>query len=242
MKMFGNLNTEGLEEAGDYIGGGLLDTGVYTGKVKLAYAGKSQSTEAQSITVHVDINGVEFRETLWVTNRNGENFYTDKKDNTKKRPLPGFSTADDLCLVATGFSLADQDIENKTVKLYDFDSKKDVPQEVPVLVDVLGKEVTVAIIRQIVDKQKKNDSGIYTNTGETREENIVDKFFHTPTRRTVTEITQNVADPIFIDKWETKNAGKTRDRSKGANGNAGSPGAPGAGSGGAQKPKQSLFG
>jgi hypothetical protein len=242
MKMFGNLTTDGLEEAGDFLGGGgLLDTGVYPATVKLAYAGKSQSSESQSVTVHLDVNGLEVRETFWVTNRNGDNSYADKKDPKKKHPLPGFVSVDDLCLVTTGHGLTEQDIEEKVVKLYDYEAKKDLPQNVPVLVDLLGKNLHVALVRQIVDKQKKNDAGVYVNTGETREENVIDKVFHFDSRRTVSEIRNKIAEPIFIEKWAEKNAGKTRNRSKGAEGNAGVPGAKSAPAP-SPKPKNSLFG
>jgi hypothetical protein len=243
MKMFGNLSTEGLEAAGDYLGGGggLLETGVYSGTVKLAYAGKSQSSESQSVTVLIDVNGLEFRETFWITNRNGENCYADKKDPKKKHPLPGFAMVDDLALVTTGYGLTDQNIEEKVVKLYDYETKRDLPQNVPVLVDMLNKEVLFAVVRQTVDKQKKNDAGIYVNTGETRDENVAEKFFHAESRRTVSEIRNSVKEPIFIEKWAEKNNGKSRNKSKGAEGNIGAPGAKGAPPP-AAKAKPSIFG
>lgn len=244
-KMFGNLTTDGLEETGDRLGGGFLfESGVYTGTVKMAYAGTSgaQGSQAQSITVLIDFGGREFRETLWVTNRNGENSYADKKDPNKKHPLPGFAMVDDLCLVTTGHGLADQNVEEKVVKIYDFEQKKDVPTNMPVLVDLIGKPITSAVLKQTVDKQKKNDAGVYVNTGETRDENVTEKFFHADSRRTVTEIKQGIEEAIFIDAWAEKNTGKTRNRAKGGEGN-GKAGAPGAGApGAAQKPKQSLFG
>ena len=246
MKMFSNMTTDGLEEAGDRLGpGGLIDTGIYEGTVKLAFAGSAQSSKAQSITIHIDINGFEFRETFWVTNRDNENFYVDKKDPNKKHPLPGFQMVDELCLVTTGYPLTDQDFEEKVVQLYDYEKKKDAPQNVPVLINLLGKPVRVAVVKQVVDKQKKNDAGVYVNTGETREENVADKFFHQESLRTVSEIRNGAEEATFHDAWKTKNAGKTRNRAKGAQGNSGTPGRPGAAAGGtaaAQKPKTSLFG
>jgi len=246
-KMFGNFTNDGLEEAGDRLGGGFIfETGVYAGKLTMAYAGQSgaQGSKATSITVLIDIDGKEFKETVWISNRDGENSYADKQDKNKKHPLPGFTTIDDLCLVSTGYGLADQDVEDKVVKIYNFDDKKDVPTNVPVLVNLLGKDVLVAITRQTVDKQRKTDAG-YVNTGETRDENTIEKFFHVDTRRTVTEIKQQIDEPIFIDAWAGKNTGKTRNKAKGADGKTGAPGghagAPGA-TGGQQKPKNSLFG
>lgn len=244
-KMFGNLTDTGLEQSGDRLGGsGILDTGVYDGIVKLAYAGKSQSSNAQSITAHIEINGREFRESFWVTNRNGENFYADKNDAKKKHPLPGFTMADDLCLVTTGQPLAEQTVEEKVVNLYDFNARKEMPQNVPVLTDLIGKPVTVAIFAQIVDKNQKDANGIYQPTGETRNENVADKFFHQESHRTVTEIREGVEEAVFYDKWKEKNAGQPpRNRAKGVQGNSGAPGRPAAAgspaAGGAARP--SLF-
>lgn len=246
-KMFGNLTNEGLEEAGDRLGGSVLfPTNVYEGVVKMAYAGKAQSSNAQSVTVIIELDGKEFRETHWVTNKNGENSWQDKTDPKKKHPLPGFTSIDDLCLVTTGYGLADQDIEEKVVKIFDFEQKKDVPTNVPVLVNLLGKPVFVAVVQQTVDKQKKTDAG-YVNTGETRNENIAEKFFHHETRRTVTEIKQGLDEAIFMDAWKEKNAGQPpRNKAKGADGKSGAPGAGGnAGApsaSAAQKPAKSLFG
>lgn len=242
-KMFGNLTGDNLEKDGDRLGGGgLLESGAYDGTVKLAYAGTAQASNAQSVTVHIDVDGHEFRETYWITNRNGENFYTDKQDPSKKRPLPGFTSVDDLCLVTTGMPLAEQPVEEKVVKLYDFDAKAEIPKNVPVLVELLGKPVTVGILKQTVDKQRKNDAGVYENTGETRDENVADKYFHQETKRTVTEGREGIEEASFYPKWVEKNAGKTRIKAKGAQGNTGTPGRPTAAPGAAPAPKKSLFG
>lgn len=227
--MFGKLTADGLETAGDRIGGSsVLESGVYEGVVKLAYAGKARASAAQSITVHIDLGGREHRETFWITNKVGENFYPDKKDANKRQPLPGFTMVDDLCLVTTGLPLSEQTVEDKVVALYDFDAKKEVPTNVPVLTDLLGKPVTVAVIRQTVDKQKKDTAGNYVNTGETREENVTDKFMHQETHRTVTELRQPTVDAIFYDKWAAKNTGVTRNKAKGVEGKTGAPARPNA--------------
>jgi hypothetical protein len=243
MKMFGNLTTDGLEAVGDRLGGySVLETGVYPAKVKLAYAGKSASSNAQSITVLFDMNGREHRETFWITNKNGENFSTDAKDPTKRTPLPGFTTVDDLCLLTTGVSLTEQTVEEKVVALYDYELKRDVPQNVPVILDLLNKPVLVGLVRQTVDKTKKNDDGDYVPTGETRDENVTDKLFHHETKRTVAEYRQNVQEPVFHDKWSDKNKGVTRNRSKGAGTNGGVAGRPGMPpTQGQNQPKKSLF-
>ena len=191
--IFGNMSRDGLEESRDVLGGGfILPTNVYDGIIKLAYAGKAQSSNAQSVTVHVDIDGKEYRETIWITNRDGQNSYADKKDPSKTHPLPGFVTIDDLCFLSTGLPLSSQTTEEKTVMLYDYEQQKDLPKNVHVLTSILNLPITLGIVEQIVDKTKKNEStGQYEPTGETRNENNIDKVFHTESRKTTVELREN---------------------------------------------------
>ena len=101
MGMFKDLSTESLEAPVDYLGGNFdpIATGVYEATIKLAFAGQSKSSKAQSVTLHLDLDGKELRETVYVTNRNNENFYVDKTDKTKRHPLPGWTAIDDICLL-----------------------------------------------------------------------------------------------------------------------------------------------
>lgn len=245
MSIFSNMTTDGLVDQEDKLGGGFapMPSGAYTGTIKLAYLGKANSSNAQSITVHTEINGADMRETIWITNRNGENFYT-PKDQTNgkstKMPLPGFTTIDDLCLLSTGSPLAEQTTEEKVVKLYDFTERKEMPKAVQALTQLMGKQITLGILRQIVDKQKKGDDGAYHNSGETRVENVIDKVFHAETGRTVNEYRHEVETAEFLAAWKERNTGKDRNRSKGA-ATAGGAGSTGTGRPGAASASKKLF-
>ena len=246
MGMFKDLSTESLEAPVDYLGGNFdpIATGVYEATIKLAFAGQSKSSKAQSVTLHLDLDGKELRETVYVTNRNNENFYVDKTDKTKRHPLPGWTAIDDICLLTTQDGLNEQVDETKTIKLYDPDAKKETNQEVQVFTALIGQKIKVAVLRQIVDKQKKNESsGAYENTGETRTENAIDKAFHAESGRTVAEYRHEIDPGEFMEAWKAKNDGKDRNKSKGGaasgNGSSGSgqPGAPGG-----KTPAKKLFG
>lgn len=242
--IFKSLTTENMEEATDTLGGfSRLDTDVYPATIKMAYAGQSQGG-AQSVTVIADVKGQEHRETLYVTNRKGENFYPDKNDKSVRHPLPGFTTVDDLCLLATGHPLAEQDAEPKVVKIYNFEERKEVPTEVPVLLDLIGKNVQLGIVKRIEDKTAKNDqSGEYEPTGETREVNLIDKVFHVETGRTVSEYRHEIDPAEFMPAWIKRNQGKTRDVSKASKGNVAGNSGSGRPGGGERKPaSKSLFG
>ncbi len=243
MGLFDKMKSEGLQETGDSLGGNFeaVPSGVYPAKIKVAYHGTSGSSKAESITVIADLAGNEYKETIWITKGTGENYYLSKDGKNTKIPLPGFVTVDELCLITTGESLSDMQTEDKVVSIYNYDQKKDVPTTVPVLTQLIGQELQLGILRQIVDKQKKNDAGVYENTGETRNENVINKVFHAETGRTVSEYRHEVESSEFLDAWKKRNDGKDRNRAKGVA--AGNSGASGSGRPGGDAPAaKKLFG
>lgn len=249
MGLFNNLKSEGLEQSQDRLGGfQVVESGVYEGAtIKLAYAGKATSSNAQNVTISFELpGGKEYSETFWITNKNGENFFRNKQDNTKKIPLPGFTLVDDICLMTTEKPLSDQDTEEKMVQMWDAEEKKQMPKAAHVLVDLLGKQVSLGIVKQVVNKNEKQGDE-YVPTAETREENVTDKVFHFPSGFTVVEARNQAAEPAFIKAWADKNNGVTRDRrtikdgQQGASGKSGKPGGPPQ-AGSSAKPTTSLFG
>lgn len=247
MSLFASLNTAGLEESQDRLGGfSALETDTYTGSIKVAYAGKS-SGGAHSVTLIVDLQGKEYRETLYVTDKKGQNFYLNKNDPTKKVPLPGFTVIDDICLVTTGKPLCEQSTEDKVVKIYDPEAKKELPKSVPVLTDLIGQVVTLGIAKELQNKSEKVGEE-YLPTAETREANVIDKVFHTATKMTVAEARQGAETAQFHDSWLERNKGKLRDRRTVKDGAGGQVGAPKRAGGPSSAPKsgaperKSLFG
>ena len=210
--MFATLTTEGLEKQEDRLGGNsLLETGIYDGRIKLAYAGAAESG-AKFVQLLIDIDGKEYRETVYVTNKKGENFYT---KGANKVPLPGFSLIDNICILTSGKPLCQQDIEEKVVSIYSYDEKKEVPTKVPVLVELLTCPITLAIVNQLENKTVKNGNGEYVPTVEERTINLIERAFHFETKVTVTEAMNNITEGDFIHKWKEKNDGKVRDKRKG---------------------------
>lgn len=210
--LFGNLKTEGLEEAQDRLGGfRVLDSDAYTGEIKLAYAGKAASSNAMSLSVVLAHANGEYRETFWVTNKAGENFYT-KQGETKKHMLPGFIIANDLCRVTLNKELCEVLTEEKMINLYNSDQKKEIPTSVQMLTELLGKKVTFGIQKHLKNKQTKDNAGVYQDTAESREENVTDKIFHYPSNMTVVEALKGITTPGFYDEWLKVNKGNVQDR------------------------------
>lgn len=233
MSLFDDLKTTGLEESQDRLGGYRpLDTDGYEATIKLAYTGKS-AKGARFVYLAADINGAEYRETIYVTNQKGENFFLNKDDKTKKVPLPGFTTVDDICLCATGKPLAEQATEEKQVKVYNPDTKTEEPKAVPVMVELLGKKVILGITKQLENKSDKVGD-VYVPNADTREINFIDKVFDVETKGTVAEARRaQKGDKVtlgdFHTAWVERNQGQTRDKRTikdgSANGSAGRPGA-----------------
>jgi hypothetical protein len=247
--MFENLKTSTeIQDEKDVLGGGrtLFDTDVYKGVITMAYGKKSDGgAMALALTVKFD-DGREFSKDVYMSNKKGENFYIDK--DGEKHYLPGFNLINSLCLLTTGVEVSQSPHEKKMVKVYNFDSKADVPTEVPVLVDLIGKEAMFAI-EKITDDKKTKVGDDYVATGETVEVNDIVKIFCTRDGfegMTQTEIKAarggNKPEVLYKDQWLEKNKGKVRNKAKGAaaGGNTGAPSAAGAGA--AKKPTNSLFG
>lgn len=249
MSLFSKLKSTGLEESQDRLGGySPLETDIYTGVIKAFYLGQS-SQGATSITVVFDTQGKEYRETLYVTNKNGENYFMNKDDKTKKVPLPGFTVADDICLMSTGLPLADLEdtVEEKIVKIYDYEAKKEVNTAVQMIMGVVGQTVSLGIVKQTVNKKEKDANGEYQPLAESRDENVIDKAYHTETKLTASEYRAEKTAGEFWDAWLERNKGETRDRRTIKDGAGGqtrgaAPKAKGAGEGDAPPARKALFG
>ena len=209
----------------------ILDAGIYDAIIETAYTGVS-SGGAISLTVNFKTATNQFlNQVIYLTSgtaKGKKTTYTDKRDGSEKA-LPGFVLGNSLALAASGKAIGVLESVEKMVSIFNYDLKKDVPTKVPMLMDLVGKHVKLGVIKQIVDRNVKNNAGIYVPSGETREENDIDKVF-TEDGFTSTEIAAKATEPAFINTWEKTNKGEVRNRSKGASSSngavAGSPVAP----------------
>ena len=216
MSIFGNLGTDDtIQDEVDSIGGGsrVLDSGIYDFTVDMAYAMES-SGGAKAVVLHLKTpDGKELRSTQWVSSgkaKGCKNFY-ETKDGQKKY-LPGFLMLQSLSLLTIGVEPNQLEAEMKFIKLWNKEQKKEVPTEVPVLVGLLNQQIKGAVLKQVVDKTKDDGQGNYLPTGETREENELDKFFRASDSMTTAEIRAQATSAEFIQTWADKNTGTVRDR------------------------------
>lgn len=247
MSILSNLTTDNsIANEKDSVGGGsrIVDSGVYNAKVIHAYVTKSAGGAVGMIVSLKLESGQEVKQTFWMTSgtaKGCKNYYEDK--NGDKQYLPGFLMANSLCLLTTGQEISGLDTEQKVIPLYNAEAKSEIPTKVDMLMDLVGKDVVAAVMKQTVDKTKKNEAtGLYEPTGETRDENEVDKFFRARDRMTTAEIRAQAEQASFVNTWAEKWTGKVRDKTKGDTGaSKGTSGLPTANTAASKKPTTSLF-
>lgn len=197
----------------DSLGGGyILPSDIYMLTVETAFLQPATSGAVGVVLRFKTKEGnKDYRETVYITNRKGETFYV--KDG-QQHLLPGYLMIDTLCQMVTGNSLEKQNTELRTVKVYDPELQKEVPAEREVLVDLQGGDVYAGIIKSVEDKTKKDASGAYTPTGETREANSISKFFHSESKQTLAEAIAGTDSKFFAD-WLTKYKDQVINNAKG---------------------------
>ena len=242
MSLLATLTTDAsIANEKDSVGGSrVLESGLYPATVSLAYVTKSEGG-ALGLVLEAKAEAGNIRQTLWMTSgtaKGCKNYY--EKDGVKNY-LPGFIAANALSLLTVGKDLAELETEVKVINAYNKDAKAEVPTKVDMLTDLLGKEILVGLIKQTVDKTAKDPAtNVYMPTGETRDENEIDKIFRAKDRMTTAEIRAQAEEAVFITTWEQKWAGKTRNRAKGTA--TGVPGAVKQAQAASKKPTTSLFG
>lgn len=213
MSLLNSVTTDTtLKHEEDVLGGGrqILESNVYRATVKMAYLEVS-AQGAVGLNLTADIAGQDFKETLWITNKDKQTYYI--KDGVKN-PLKGFLLAEAIALLASNVGILEAKTENKIVKVFNYKTKSEVPTEVEVLVDLLGKEVQLGIMKERNFKREKQDDGSYAEGSETYESNTVSKVFHPTNNKTIAECRAQI-DAVFLDEWKAKWAGHVFDRTLG---------------------------
>jgi ribosomal 50S subunit-recycling heat shock protein len=209
-----SVESTSIEKVG---GGYSWESAVYDAVVQMAYLIQAKSGAIGFSLILKNTSGKELKETFWIKSGNdkgNKSFYTDKRDN-KDYPIPGYSVVNSLCVAALGQSLSKtmQNIEKRTIKVYDAAEGKDINKECPIVVDLTEKIIKVAVHQIKENKRKKNDAtGKYEDLADTRMINEC-KFFGNAEGKTAEEITKNEPAEMFT-KWAEKNTGQVIDKSK----------------------------
>jgi len=206
--------TDVIEDKTDHVGYTPLESGLYKMAIKLAFLKKSPSGALGLNMYYEDADGNNMREVLWVESgdaKGNRNYYVNGKG--EKRLLPGMQIANAVAELAIGHTISELDTEEKVVSLYDSNIQAERPTTVQMISDLLNSEVILGVKHNIVDRNVKNDAGVYVPSGETRDENIVDKVFSAVNGMTIAEQEGGNVEAIAITKWESKWKGVTSDKS-----------------------------
>lgn len=248
MTLFADLKKDGLEKNEDRLGGGFqpLETDIYTMTIKGFYVSQSEGGAKAINIIALRPDGKEYRETVYITKKTGENFFISAEK--KKVPLPGFTIIDDICLVTDGSDLSSQVFEERTINVYDYDAKKDLPKVVMQAVNIVGQQVDLGIYQIQENKNEKNEqSGEYEPTEKVVTKNVIRKVWHSEAKMTVAEAENGVEEQgVFWKKWQETHKGKVDDSKvvkvgAGGKSKSGPPLAQKA-DGGEAAPRKSLFG
>jgi hypothetical protein len=222
-----------------------IESDIYNMIIKYAFAIKSKGGAMGVTVVLTTPEGRDIESTEYITSgdaKGNKTFYEKENKETKVKEqfsLPGFNAIDSLCHLVLGKGVLECDNEKKTINRYDFDAKKEVPKEVDMLVDLVGKPVCAAILHQIEDKTAKNpQTGVYEPTGKTYATNVIDKYLDPTDRKTAQEVKNNI-DAAFAEAWLAKWKGQVSNQAT-ASTTAGTSGAPAAT--GETAKKTALFG
>lgn len=213
MNFLANLSyQDNINEEKDTLGGSfsIPESDIYPATIKHAYLHTAKSG-ANAVVFEFGLHdGQNHRETLYVTNRLGQNFY---EKNGQRSYLPSFTNADAIALFATGKPLAEQKTQAKVINVYNAELQKEVPTEVPMLVELLDKQVKLGIIKEKAFKQQVNTAtGNYENTDEIRESASINKVFSIKDNRTVPEVRAEKPQAEFYQAWLEKWQGKINDK------------------------------
>ena len=242
----------------DVLGGSrLFDTGLVEFTVEAAFMTESKNG-ATMFNIHLldPLTKKVAKFTECIVTTAGKSTYQDKDGEDVY--LPGYITINSICQLTIDtelHSFGEDDTDMKTIALWRDGGEK--PTEVEMVTEMVGKQITIGVIRRIVDKTEKNpgfdsskrkhktDNPEYIPTGETREENAIGKVFHTETGATVQELEAGFQEgdtPEFRTKWAAKNT-ETVDLSKGRPDGAPKSGSPSSSSVSSDAaPKKKLFG
>ena len=189
----------------DVLGGSFVKpTGLFAARVDMAYLGKS-AKGALSLNLHFKLlsDSSIVRQTLWVTSgdaKGNKNYYLDK--NGLKRLLPGMLDADQIAQITAGKAMAALTPEEKTIKLWDYETSAEKPTKVQALMEMVGQDVLIGL-HKVRDNKVKKVGEKYVDQKADRNFNELDKVFY-PDGFSVTEKLAEAETPVFHEKWTAK--------------------------------------
>lgn len=214
-ELLGGINVEeGISDSRDSVSY-FLDSGIYDMVIEHAYF-----REGDSGTKGIEIKLVDsedptksMRQFLWFANSEGRTSHGESN-----RLYPTTEVTKDLLEIVNNEELSPQvfsdaeklqelfAFEPKTIEVYDFEARAELPTEVLLSTTLTGEIVKVGIIKEVSDN--------YKEPSKSRTQNIIDKIFDPNTGQTVLE-RRTDEEAIFGEKvWRGRDSTYVSDRRK----------------------------
>jgi len=199
-----------IEQETDSLGGfQVLNSDLYNCMIESCFLTVSQGGARAFNLRAKTLEKKSIQQQFWMTSgtaKGCKNHYVGK-DGTKHY-LPGFNMANAICVLTLDKEISKLSCEAGVAEMFGEKVKVDY------LPELAGKPITLGVIKQIVDKRAKNDvTGEYEPTGDTREENEVDKVFRAADGLTTTEIRGGLTEAKFKEQWLDKWKDEVKDKS-----------------------------
>ena len=212
---------DSIENEKNSLGGGgfILESGLVDLEILAAFLTLTDAG-AKCFNLHAkNEDGITLKERFYMTSNKekGQKNYSEK--NGKKRYLRGFNQANGVALLCMKMNLADLKLQKKLVEMWSFEEGGMENVSVPMFVDLVGKIITVGVLKKIEDKKKnvaaQGEKADWQPTGEVKTINVMDKFFRAKDGLTVADIRAKEKEPTFRNDWDDKWTGVTQDTSTG---------------------------
>ena len=198
--IFATDNDVEVQEVSDFSGKRTLDTGVYDATIKVFFLSKAQTGSTMLNQVFKVGNQEVTLKAEYLYKDPKVQYYLDKKTGKKKQNI-GIQKLNETCLAAVGEKLENVEMKEKTIKVWDYDLKKEAPVKRMVITGLSDKKVKLALVE--VQENKHSDPSQAVMRNEIAKVATVGGA-------TVAEANAG-KDPVWLTAWEERNAGKMRD-------------------------------
>lgn len=182
-----------------------VESGVYDAIVKNVYFTPSPNNpKSNAANVVVAIGDVTLTLQHWVTYKDSGLTY--KVVDGKKVLMPGMKVLNSLTYVALGKVAEQCTIEPRTVKIFNYKTKQEVPTQVDAIVEMMNQPIRIAIKKvNMYKKELVNGERVPTTTRFITNE--VEKYLDT-SGRTAQEKADGTQGPVWAMAWSEKNKDK----------------------------------
>ena len=215
MGLFDKVKTSTkTEEVTDRVGGGFTihESDVYDAVIKRMYAMTSDAG-AIGVTLELDLftdpesdKTTRFTKTVYVTDSEGNNFYSGKED--KKYMNSGWLLIDAIAVFATDGEAGLGELETEEVFVKRQKDNAEITVTAEGYPEATDLEIKVGILKLNGPKQKKVD-GKWVDTDELQDSNELDRVFNVD-GLTLLEWEGEKTNPEFMAKWVKQWQGKTK--------------------------------